>query len=63
MFCRIEFLNRDQQAKKRIVSARYQSAATLGEMMEFADRECKARGATGYRLHDLHTDETSEIWD
>ena len=63
MFCRIEFLERDVHAKKRVVSIRYRSAANLGEMLALADRECRARGATGYRWRNLHTDEVAEVWD
>ena len=63
MFCRVEILQQDASGKKRIVFARYKSAASLVEMMVFADHECAKRGAAGYRLHELHTDEVKEIWD
>jgi len=63
MFCRVEILNRDASGKKRIVFARYKSAASLVEMMAFADHECAKRGAAGYRLRDLHTAEVKEVWD
>lgn len=62
MFRRIEYLNRAVGMKPHVVLVQYKSAASLGEMMEFADRVSATRGAAGYRLHDLHTDEVTEIW-
>ncbi len=63
MFCRIEYLNGAAGSKPHVVLVRCKSASGLGEMMEFADRESAACGAAGYRLHDLHTDVVTEIWD
>lgn len=63
MFCRIEGLNRDDRGRTRVVFERYRSAANLAEVMAFADHERAARGAAGYRLRDLHTDEVKEFWD
>lgn len=63
MFCRIEYLNRAAGMKPHVVLVRYKSAAALGDMLEFADRESASRHAAGYRLHDLHTDEVTEVWD
>lgn len=63
MFCRIVFLKREESPKPCSIGARYKSGRDLAEIEEFAWREAQRRGADGFRLRDLHTDEVKTVWD
>ncbi len=62
MLCRIDILRREAKSP-RVVATRYKTGASFEELQQHADQERRTHQAEGFRLHDLHTGETKEIWD
>lgn len=62
MFCRIEFLKRQERQAPTAVGIAFQGAADMTQIEAFAAGRCAEKGAHGYRISDMRSGVLKETW-